>query len=114
MSQVALHAILDNGLGLPDCPACGENLYVYLAIADTDTDGDSTLLCCHFCRDTTFFYVDDDLAVVAQTPSCACCGTTYTHIIPKQEPALADESTIYGCDDCPAIFWLEGGEYVSH
>ena len=110
MSQAALDAYLDNGEGLPDCPACGDNLYVYPAIvSDLDTGVefyDSTLLCCHF-------YVDDDFSVVAQTPSCPCCGTTYTHVIPKQEPALADEATSYDCDDCPASFWLEDGEYVS-
>ena len=118
MSQAALHAVLDNGEGLPDCPACGDNRYVYAAIVtdlDTGEDyGDSTLLCCHFCRDPTFFYVDDDFSVVARTPSCPCCSSSYTRVIPKQEPAVAVEATSYGCDDCPAIFWLQGGVYVSH
>ena len=72
------------------------------------------MLCCHFCRDPTFFYVDDDFRVVAQTPSCPCCSSNYTRIIPKQEPTVADEATSYGYDDCPAIFWLEDGEYVSN
>ena len=88
MSQAALHAHLDNGEGLPDCPTAGDNLYVYPAIVSDLDSGvgfcDSTLLCCHFCRDPTFFYVDDDFSVVAQTSSCPCCRTTYTHIILKQ------------------------------
>ena len=120
MSHATLHAVLDNGEGLPDCPTAGDNLYVYPAIVpDLDTGVefcDSTLLlCCHFCRDPTFFYVDDDFRVVAQTPSCPCCSSNYTRIIPKQEPTtVADEATSYGYDDCPAIFWLEDGEYVSN
>ena len=78
MSQAALHAVLDNGEGLPDCPACSDNLYVYSAIVtdmDTGEDfGDSTLLCCHLCRDPTFFFVDDDFSVVAQGDLCEHCN----------------------------------------
>ena len=41
MSQAGLHAVLDNGEGLADCPACGDNLYVYAAIVtDLDTGED--------------------------------------------------------------------------
>ena len=32
MSQATLNAVLDNGEGLLDCLACGDNLYVYLAM----------------------------------------------------------------------------------
>ena len=116
MSHAALDAYLDYGEGYPDCPACGDNSHVYPAIVtdlDTGEEFRDTLLSCKLCRDPTFFFVDDDLSVFAQTPPCLCCGTTYTHIVPKQEPAIADESTIYSCDDCPAIFWLEDGDYVS-
>ena len=117
MSQAALDAYLDYGEGYPDCPACGDNSYVYPALAtDLDTGEEfrtSTLLSCELCRDPTCFCVDDDGSVSVLTPPCPCCGTTYTHIVPKQEPAIADESTIYSCDDCPAIFWLEDGDYVS-
>ena len=37
MSQAALDAYLDCGEGYPDCPACGDNSYVYPAIV-TDLD----------------------------------------------------------------------------
>jgi len=37
MSQAALDAYLDYGEGYPDCPACGDNSYVYPAIG-TDLD----------------------------------------------------------------------------
>ena len=37
MSQAALDAYLDYGEGYPDCPACGDNSYVYPAIV-TDLD----------------------------------------------------------------------------
>ena len=33
MSQAALDAYLDYGEGYPDCPACGDNSYVYPALA---------------------------------------------------------------------------------
>ena len=40
MSQAALDAYLDYGEGYPDCPACGDNSYVYPALAtDLDTRG---------------------------------------------------------------------------
>ena len=111
MSQAALDAYLDIGEGLPACPACGGNSYVGSAF-DRDT-GAPGLLCCHFCRDPDIFFVDDDGSVVTQSPECPCCGGLYTQVIPKQEPAVADESTLYSCEDCPAVFWLEDGEYVS-
>ena len=116
MSQAALDAYLDCGEGYPDCPACGDNSYVYPAIVtvlDTGEEFRDTLLSCELCRDPTFFFVDDDGSVFEQTPSCPCCGSAYTHIVPKQEPAIADESTIYSCDDCPAVFWLDDGELVT-
>ena len=113
MSQAALDAYLDIGEGLPDCPACGDNSYVCSAFdQDTEVEFSDTLLCCHFCRDPDIFFVDDDGSVVTQSPECPCCGGLYTQIIPKQEPAVADESTLYNCEDCPAIFWLDDSVYV--
>ena len=75
MSQAALHAVLDNGEGLPDCPACGDNSYVCPAIVtdlDIGVEFEDTLMCCRFCRDPTFFFVDDNGSVFAQTPLCPC------------------------------------------
>ena len=117
MSQAPLDAYLGYGEGYPDCPACSQNEYVFQAPATDLLTGeeydDSTLLSCHFCRDPTFFCVDDDGSVCVLSPSCPCCGSSYTGVIPKQEPALADDSTIHGCEDCSATFWLVDGELVT-
>ena len=117
MSQAALDAHLDYGEGYPDCPACGDNSYVYPALAtDLDTGVEfrtSTLLSCELCSDPTFFCVGDDGSVCVLSPSCPCCGSSYTGVIPKQEPALADDPTVYGCEDCSATFWLVDGELVT-
>ena len=117
MSHAALDAYLDYGEGYPDCPACGDNSYVYQAPATDLLTGEEydngTLLSCDFCRDPTFFFVDNDGGVVAVAPDCPCCGSSYTGVIPKQLPAVSDESTLFGCEDCSAIFWLDDGDYVS-
>ena len=77
MSQAALDAYLDYGEGYPDCPACGDNSYVYPALAtDLDTGEEfrtSTLLSCELCRDPTYFCVDDDgnVSVLTFEPLCS-------------------------------------------